>query len=68
MSSWALGLAHAERSADEIERALRRCDPPIIGRIEDDRLLLDLRTVPRAADDALADSLRDVILSKSEPT
>lgn len=67
MGSWAVGLAHAERSADEIEQALRMCDPPIIGRIEDDRLLLDLRTVPRAADDALADSLRDVLLPKSEP-
>jgi L-seryl-tRNA(Ser) seleniumtransferase len=27
------------------ERSLRRNDPPVIARIEDDRLVLDLRTV-----------------------
>ena len=61
MSSWAVALSHAERSADDIERALRRCNPPVIGRIEDDRILLDLRTVPPGADGALADSLQVVL-------
>jgi Selenocysteine synthase [seryl-tRNASer selenium transferase] len=42
----ALG-ANAERT----EAALRRGDPPVIGRIEADRLLLDLRSV-RPAEDA----------------
>jgi L-seryl-tRNA(Ser) seleniumtransferase len=67
MSSWAVALSHAEKSAKEIEGALRRCNPPIIGRIDDDRILLDLRTVPRNADDVLADSLRVVLGAKPGP-
>jgi L-seryl-tRNA(Ser) seleniumtransferase len=34
-----------ERSADSLLEALRRHDPPIIARISEDRVLLDLRTV-----------------------
>jgi len=37
-------------SADQIERQLRSLDPPVIARIEDDRVVMDLRTV-LAADD-----------------
>jgi L-seryl-tRNA(Ser) seleniumtransferase len=40
-----VAVSHPERSAAEIERALRRAEPPVIGRIEDDRLLLDPRTL-----------------------
>jgi L-seryl-tRNA(Ser) seleniumtransferase len=42
LSTWLLAL---EGDAVEIERALRACDPPVIARIEDDRLMLDPRTV-----------------------
>jgi L-seryl-tRNA(Ser) seleniumtransferase len=40
-------IAIAGRSANDAERTLRANDPPVIARIEDDRLLLDLRTVFR---------------------
>jgi L-seryl-tRNA(Ser) seleniumtransferase len=40
-----------EANAERTEAALRRGDPPVIGRIEADRLLLDLRSV-RPAEDA----------------
>ncbi len=38
-------------SADQIEAHLRSLDPPVIGRIENDRVVLDLRTV-LSSDDA----------------
>jgi len=36
---------------------LRALEPPVIARIENDRLLLDLRTVLPDEDDLLADGL-----------
>jgi L-seryl-tRNA(Ser) seleniumtransferase len=41
----AVALAHPERSAAELEAALRRQDPPVVARIERDVLLLDVRTL-----------------------
>ncbi len=40
-----VAVTHASRSAQDLETLLRRNLPPIIARIERDRLLLDLRTV-----------------------
>lgn len=40
-----IALSHAHLSADQLAAALRRNDPPVIGRIVDDRVVLDLRTV-----------------------
>jgi L-seryl-tRNA(Ser) seleniumtransferase len=40
-----LSLSHATLSADALEELLRRSAPPIIARISEDKVLLDLRTV-----------------------
>src|SRR5437762_1550295 len=40
-----ISLAHGQRTANEIAADLRRSTPPVIARIENDRVLLDLRTV-----------------------
>jgi L-seryl-tRNA(Ser) seleniumtransferase len=42
------------RDAQQLEERLRRAEPAVIGRLERGRLLLDLRSVPAALDDAFA--------------
>jgi L-seryl-tRNA(Ser) seleniumtransferase len=44
-------------SADELAAALRAADPPIIARVEEGRVLLDLRTVFPEQDDLVARTL-----------
>ena len=45
LPTFALALTFDGMSAQQLAEALRRSDPPVIGRVEDDRVLLDLRTV-----------------------
>ena len=40
-------------TAEELQRSLRAQSPPVIARIEDDRIALDLRTVSRHEEDSL---------------
>jgi L-seryl-tRNA(Ser) seleniumtransferase len=40
-----IALTHDKLSADELEMRLRRSDPPVIARVLNDKVVLDLRTV-----------------------
>ena len=51
--SWGVALSPGQISAREMENRFRRTKPPVIVRIEDDRVLLDLRTVSRDEEDVL---------------
>jgi L-seryl-tRNA(Ser) seleniumtransferase len=55
--SAALAVRHPEISAGELAARLRAGDPPVVGRIEGDRLILDLRGVFPEEDDVLAAAL-----------
>jgi len=46
LQSCALSVRHVSLTAAELLATLRRLDPPIVGRIADESVLLDLRTVP----------------------
>jgi L-seryl-tRNA(Ser) seleniumtransferase len=58
-----LRIASARHSASELEAGLRSGAnaPPVIARIEEDRLLIDLRTVFPEQEPALAESLAQVL-------
>lgn len=51
-------IRHAERSAAEIQEELRRGQTPVIGRIERDHFILDLRTVFPEQDVAIVGAFR----------
>jgi L-seryl-tRNA(Ser) seleniumtransferase len=55
-----LAIACEGLSADELSSSLRAADPPIITRVEDGRVLLDLRTVFPEQDEAIVKALIEV--------
>jgi len=56
-----------DRDAVALERALRGSEPPVVARIDEDRLLIDLRTVHPREEHALASALRTA-LSATNPS
>jgi L-seryl-tRNA(Ser) seleniumtransferase len=52
---------HPRIGAEEAAGLLRSCDPPVIGRIKDGRLLLDMLTVSDSELPQLAEALRTVL-------
>ena len=63
--SWA--VAFDTPAPDRLAAALRHADPPVIGRIEDNRLLLDLRAILPEQDEALRQAV-DAVTHDSGPT
>jgi L-seryl-tRNA(Ser) seleniumtransferase len=55
-----LAVTCRDLSADELAARLRANDPPIIARIEEGRVLMDLRTVFPGQDAALAAALQRI--------
>jgi L-seryl-tRNA(Ser) seleniumtransferase len=60
LPSFAVALGGAP---DALARCLRQGTPPVIGRIADDRLLLDVRTVPEEQEQALIEVVREAVTS-----
>jgi L-seryl-tRNA(Ser) seleniumtransferase len=56
LPTWLVAIAKDGLTSDALEERLRRLTPPVIARIEDDRVLLDLRTVLPHQDAQLATS------------
>ncbi len=56
-----LAITGEDLSADDLAARLRASEPPIIARVEEGRVLLDLRTVFPAQDDSLAAALQRIV-------
>jgi L-seryl-tRNA(Ser) seleniumtransferase len=63
LPTWLIALR--PRDAIEADRRLRSHEPPVIARIEEDRLLIDLRTVFAEEEGALVAALRAVDQARS---
>jgi L-seryl-tRNA(Ser) seleniumtransferase len=58
LQSAAVSLRHATLQPQALLQSLRRLDPPVIGRVSEDTVLLDLRTVEAEFDGTLVSLLR----------
>jgi len=56
-----IAIASAGLSAAALEERLRGGDPPVVARIQDDRVVLDLRTVDEEDEGDLVSALREAI-------
>lgn len=61
VASWAVALKPRDINVAQMEEVLRYAQPPVIGRVEKDRLLLDMRTVAGDELDLLAASLQQAL-------
>jgi L-seryl-tRNA(Ser) seleniumtransferase len=60
--SW--GIAVAGLDANALQSKLREGTPPLIARVSDDRVILDMRTIDPAHDDLVVECLRTRIITK----
>lgn len=60
LPTFLLAVSSERFSADELARRLRRSNPPVVGRVEENRLLLDLRTVFETEEHNLVQDLQDL--------
>ena len=58
LPGWAVSVKDGKKSADRTERRLRKADTPVIARINDDRLLLCVRTIADDEIETVADVFR----------
>jgi len=52
-----IALKHSSLSADELERRLRTSSPPVIARVAEGKVLLDLRTVASSEESEVLDAI-----------
>ncbi len=56
-----VAISHAEKTADLLAASLRSNDPPIMTRIENDKVLIDLRTVAATETNDIDEALRRLV-------
>ena len=62
LPGWVISLAAKDISLNAMASRLRSCTPPVVGRIQDDRSLIDPRTLNNDDEEALLQALRQVLI------
>lgn len=62
VKSCGVAITHPKMNADAVESLLRNADPPIIARIEKDKLVLDMRTIPEDKLEVLVRSVKEALV------
>jgi len=62
LETFLLSIAHGAHGPDALAAGLRAGDPPVVARVADDRLVVDLRTVEPADEPALLGALARVLV------
>ena len=65
LPSFAVALRHTALNEHALATRLRRLDPPVVSRVANQRVLLDLRTIPEESDATLVALLRKEFSSAS---
>ena len=55
-------LVSKKISLNEMTNRLRRCDPPVVGRIQDNQFIIDPRTLNNEDEQSLLQALREVLI------
>lgn len=63
LPTWTVSVVMKDLGASALEQALRRNEPPVIGRIESDRLLLDVRTLQPEDSRIIRDAFAKIVTS-----
>ncbi|MGK2908133.1 MAG: L-seryl-tRNA(Sec) selenium transferase [Desulfuromonadales bacterium] len=61
LPGWAIAMVPKELSVNELATRLRHCEPPVIGRIQDNRFLVDPRTLNSDDEALLLQAMRQVL-------
>ena len=62
LPGWVIALVPQDISLNELASRLRSCDPPVVGRIQDDRFLIDPRALNNDDEESLLQALKQVLI------
>ena len=62
LPGWVIALVPQNISLNQLASRLRSCDPPVVGRIQDDRFLIDPRTLNNDDEESLLQALRQALV------
>ena len=65
--TWCVAVEPAQNSVSKLANELRNANPSVIGRVQKDRLFLDLRTVQPSQDESVVSVFEGLAKKPEEP-